>query len=149
MLLPAEIRRKIEINSISHSASGEADEIILGAAPSKKLLNLQNAFKKKLQDTLINIKAEIHTRLALGVSCIPLILIGIALGVMFRGGHMLTAFGISSIPAVLLVVFLMMGKNVTKHKDLSAANFGLFLIWSGCFVLVLLALHLYRKLLKN
>lgn len=149
LLLPAEIRHKIDIHNISHSASGEADKVLLGAEPSRKLLRLQQAFKKKLHDTLIDIKAEIHIRLALGISCIPLILIGIALGVIYRGGHMLTAFGISTAPLLLLVIFLIAGKNVTKHKDLSASNLGLLIMWSGCIVLVLLAFYLYRKLLKN
>lgn len=148
LLLPAELRHRMDVHGIFSSASGDIEKSIIDIEPSDKLQRLRDIFNIRVSSTLINIQAEIHTRLALGISCVPLILIGIALGVLFRGGHILTAFGVSTVPALLLAVFLMMGKNVTKHKELSL-DIGIILIWSGFVVLVLLAFYLYRKLLKN
>ncbi len=148
LLLPAELRHKLETHSVLHSTVPQAVTSMLKTDPSPKLANLQRIVQYTIQEAMVDIKAEIHTRLALGVSCVPLILIGIALGVIFRGGHLLTAFGISAVPAMLLVVCLMMGKNVAKHEELSLTG-GILLIWSGFVLLSLLATGLYRKLLKN
>jgi hypothetical protein len=116
--------------------------------PSPALLYLAGKFKNEIQKMLIRIEAEIHSRLVFGMGCVPLILIGIGLGIIKRGGHLLAAFGVSAIPAVVLIVFIMMGKNVTKNPDSFAAS-GIALIWSGVGVLWLLTFFVYRKLLKN
>jgi lipopolysaccharide export LptBFGC system permease protein LptF len=148
LLLPAELSHKLETHSVLHSAAPQASASILKTEPSPKLKYLQRILQSTIQEAMVDIKAEIHTRLALGVSCVPLILIGIALGIIFRGGHLLTAFGISAVPAMMLVVCLMMGKNVAKHEELSLTG-GIMLIWFGFVLLSLLATGLYHKLLKN
>ena len=77
-----------------------------------------------------------------------MIMIGIALGIIKKQGHLLSAFGASSIPAALLVVCIMMGKNVAKNPA-STVFSGIVLMWVGLVVLSLLAVGIYRKLLKN
>lgn len=109
---------------------------------------VQNELRKKIQRTLVEIKAEMHSRLVFGLGCIIMILIGIGLGIVKKGGHLLTAFGASCIPAAVLIVFIMMGKNISKNKAASA-DMGLLLMWTGLALLVLLAYGIYRKLLRN
>ena len=115
---------------------------------SSKLRRLQNELKTEIQNTLAEIEAEIHTRLVFGIGCVSLIMIGIGLGIFLRDGHLLSAFGASSLPAAVLVVCIMMGKNITKNPDASAGS-GIVLMWGGLVVLSLLAIMLYRRLLKN
>jgi hypothetical protein len=58
---------------------------------------------------------------------------------------LLTAFGISSIPAAILIVCITMGKNI-------ATNFGyigILLMWFSLVVLMALTAAIYRKLLKT
>ena len=115
---------------------------------SLKLSRLKNDLTSEIQDTLAEIEAEIHSRLVFGIGCVALIMIGIGLGIFLRDGHLLSAFGASSLPAAVLVVCIMMGKNITKNPDASAGS-GIVLMWGGLVVLSLLAIMLYRRLLKN
>ncbi|MFA5292900.1 MAG: LptF/LptG family permease [Phycisphaerae bacterium] len=119
-------------------------------APSSRLEELIKEMKRKIRVTLFEIKAEIHSRLVFGIGCITLILIGTELGIIFKGGHLLTAFGISSIPAAALLVFIMAGKNITTNQNSSAgADFGVSFMWTGLLILSIFAVVFYRKLLKN
>jgi lipopolysaccharide export LptBFGC system permease protein LptF len=115
---------------------------------SVKLKRLQNQLQTKIQKTLTEIEAEIHSRLVFGIGCVSLIMIGIGLGILLRDGHLLSAFGASSLPAAVLVVCIMMGKNITKNSDAQAGS-GILLMWLGMLFLSLLTIVVYRKLLKN
>jgi lipopolysaccharide export LptBFGC system permease protein LptF len=118
--------------------------------PSARLMELVKELDRKIRVTLFEIKAEIHSRLVFGIGCITLILIGIGLGIRFKGGHLLTAFGTSSIPAAALVVFIMMGKNITQNqRSAVGADMGISLMWVGLLILTIFAVKLYGKLLKN
>jgi hypothetical protein len=118
--------------------------------PSESFMALMKELNRKIRVTLFEIKAEIHSRLVFGIGCITLILIGIGLGVRFRGGHLLTAFGISSIPAAALLVIIMMGKNITQNRFSEiGADFGVGFMWAGLAALTVLALVLYGKMQKN
>ncbi len=118
--------------------------------PSARLIALVAEMKRKTLVTLAEIKAEIHTRLVFGVGCITLILIGIELGIRYRGGHLLTAFGFSSIPAAFLLVCIMAGKNITKNQRSGFGDeIGVAFMWLSLLVLSIIAVALYRKILRN
>ena len=120
------------------------------AAPSPRLEALIKEMKRKIRVTLFEIKAEVHSRLVFGIGCITIILIGIELGIKYRGGHLLTAFGFSSIPAAALLVFIMAGKNITKNQFSGVgANLGVAFMWIGLLILSIIAVVLYRKILRN
>ena len=121
---------------------------VLQKGLSPKLRELQNKLQYKIRSTLVEIEAEIHTRLVFGIGCVSLIMIGIGLGIFLKGGHLLSAFGASSIPAAVLIVCIMTGKNITKNPG-STAGSGIVLMWGGLVFLSLLAVGIYRKLLKN
>ena len=89
-----------------------------------------------------------HSRLVFGIGCVTLIMIGIGLGIVFKGGHLLSAFGASSVPAAVLIVCIMMGKNITKNLGAQAGS-GVAMMWVGLAFLSLLAGLLYHRLLKN
>jgi len=116
--------------------------------PTTAAMNILAELQDEINDTFVDIKAETHSRLVFGTGCIPLIIIGMGLGIIKRGGHLLTAFGVSAIPAALLVVCIMMGKNITKNPG-SGIDLGLLLMWSGLVILGVLALAIYDKLIRN
>ena len=120
----------------------------LKAKPTDQLAMLQKRIARKLRSTTNEISAETHSRLVLGLGCTTLILIGIALGIIFKGGHLLSSFGISSIPAGILVVCIMTGKDLTKNPSTPTIT-GTIVMWAGLLFLSLLALGLFRKLLKT
>ncbi len=116
--------------------------------PSPELNDLLDKLDGRIRKVEATIKAETHSRLAFGIGCIPLVLIGTGLGIIKKGGHLLSAFGTSSIPAAILIVCIMSGKNITENLA-SRPNMGTFLIWAGPFILFLLAGVIYRVLLKH
>ena len=116
--------------------------------PKTNLSELENNLTSLINKTLIKIKAETHSRLIFGVGCLPMILIGIGLGILLKGGHMLSAFGASAVPAALLLIGLMMGKNIAQNPG-SEVGTGIMLMWGGLIVLCGLTAIIYRKLTKN
>jgi len=116
--------------------------------PSPILQDMSKDLRRKIASALAQIDAEVHSRMVFGLGCIWMILIGIALGIRFKGGHLLSAFGAASIPAAALVVCIMMGRNITKNLAVSA-TLGVAVMWAGFVVLGLLTLILYCRLLKN
>jgi len=115
---------------------------------SLELERLQRRLQREIQHTLAEIDAETHSRLVFGLGCVPMIVIGIALGITLRGGHLLTAFGASCVPAAVLMVAILTGKNITKNLGSQLVS-GTALMWAGFVILILLALGLYRRLSKN
>ena len=77
-----------------------------------------------------------------------MIMIGIGLGIIKRGGHLLSAFGASCVPAAVLVVCLMSGKHITENLGSQGVS-GIALMWGGLAFLSLLAVVIYGWLLKN
>jgi hypothetical protein len=75
-------------------------------------------------------------------------MIGIGLGIILKGGHLLSAFGASSVPAAVLIVCIMMGKNITKNPYTQVSS-GIVLMWAALVLLSAFAVMMYRKLLKN
>lgn len=148
LILPKAVADKVETENILEVISPASTASALRNGPGPELKNLQSGLQRKIQKTLTEIKAEMHSRLVFGVGCIAVILIGIGLGIILKGGHLLSAFGVSSVPAAVLVVCILMGKNLTKNPY-AKADIGPILMWSGLAVLSLLAVLLYRRLLKN
>ncbi len=125
-----------------------SESSVLQKGPSSKLRGLQDELQTEIQNTLAEIEAEIHSRLVFGIGCVSLIMIGIGLGIILKGGHLLSAFGASSVPAAVLVVCIMMGRNITKNPDAQTGS-GIVLMWGGLVFLSLVAIVMYRRLLKN
>ena len=119
-----------------------------GLQSSENLRFLGSKLNREIRRTLVRIKAEIHTRLVFGTGCIPMILIGIGLGIMKKGGHLLSAFGASCIPAAVLIVCIMSGKNLIKSHGSEAVT-GVALMWAGLVFLILLVVVIYQRLLKH
>lgn len=148
LLLPADISEKIVRGDILDAITFQAVTAALKNGPSERLTALQKKLQIDIQGAVVQILAEIHTRLVFGISCIPLIIIGIGLGVILRGGHLLSAFGASAVPAGLLVICLMMGKNVANNPGVGL-TVGILLMWAGFAAMVSLSVFIVHKLLRN
>lgn len=153
LVLPNDVASRLQTQNVLRAVSDASVSSILDRnGPSYELRHLQEKLKNMIAETLAEIKAEIHSRLVFGIGCISVIMIGIGLGIMLKGGHLLSAFGVSSIPAAVLIVCIMMGKNITKNLGAQASPemvSGIVLMWAGVGFLFLLALALYAKLLRS
>jgi len=148
LVLPKTVTNKFKTEDVLKTISPAFTASALENEPSLRLTNLQKGLQKRIQKVFVKIKAEIHSRLVFGIGCIPVIMIGIGLGIIFKGGHLLTAFGASSIPAAVLIVCIMMGRNIAKNPGAQAGS-GTVLMWVGLVVLSLLMVIIYRKLLRT
>ena len=121
---------------------------IAGFQPGPTLTSLQSRLHREIQKTRVEIKSEIHSRLVFGLGCVTMILIGIGLGIIKRGGHLLSAFGVSCIPAAVLIVCIMSGKQLTENLSAQTVS-GVTIMWAGLAFLCLLTVAIYGYLLKN
>lgn len=148
LLLPKAVEDKFSTGNVLTDIPVVLEALAREKEPSEYLLGLQNNLRRKIWKTLSGIKAEINSRLVFGIGCVPMIMIGIGLGIIKKGGHMLMAFGVSCVPAALMVVCIMMGKNIAKNPGAHAGS-GIALIWAGLLFMCLLFVVIYRRLLKN
>lgn len=144
----ADIRERFGTEDVLESLGLASDSKILSSGPSEDLQRLIAGLDRKKQKTILQIRAEIHTRLVFGIGCVPMILIGIGLGIIKKGGHLLSAFGASCIPAAVLIVCIIAGKQVTENAGVTVVS-GVTIIWSGLFFLLILAAGIYRSLTRN
>lgn len=151
--LPAEINSKLQskgLLELVESIPSDSEAPILETAPSSILLSLYSQIQWRVWLTSKDIISEINSRLVFGLGCIPLTLIAIVLGIKLKGGHMLTAFGVSSLPAGALVIFVLSGKQLTKTKNEGIPeDAGILVMWIGMIALTIMAALIYRKLVRT
>ncbi len=147
LVLPEQMKQRLTNGPILQVIAPDSMASVLGAEPGPILAKQQRALVKEITDTLVDIKAEINSRLVFGLGCIPMILIGIGLGVIQRGGHLLSAFGASCLPAAVLIIAIISGKNITENVGAHGPS-GILLMWGGLGFLVLLTAGIYRRLLR-
>jgi lipopolysaccharide export system permease protein len=115
---------------------------------SKILAGQQYQLDRKTKKALAQIKAEIHSRLVFGIGCIPMIMIGIGLGIIKKGGHLLSAFAASCLPAAVLIICIMSGKQLTENLGAQTIS-GITLMWAGLGFMSVLTVVIYHHFLKN
>lgn len=110
-------------------------EVNLG--PSTPKLDEARANLIKRRDRFLSeVKGEIHFRASYAASAIAVILLGAMLGIVLRGGQVLTAFGISCLPTAFVVVASIVGRNLADQPDKTLLS--LCIMW-GATILMYLA----------
>ncbi len=95
---------------------------------AKKRAEVQDA----LGDTIREIKATVSERFAFSASAFVLVILGAVLGIIFRGAHTVTAFGISFVPSLFVIITIVMGKQMSQNAPTHLP--GLLLMWSGILI---------------
>mgnify|MGYP003394105335 FL=1 len=99
---------------------------------------------RQLESELIG---EIHFRSSYALSTMAVVVLGAILGIIVRGGQVLTAFGISCVPSLFVVLTSIIGRNFAgrpEYTDLSVAT-----MWSGTAGIYLATLFVAFKLLRR
>ena len=153
LILPQAVR--VVVNEYkSRSGSLKVEKLASGLSelpglePSRMLMSFHAQLDRQMQDTSVEIKSEIHSRLVFGMGCVPMILIGIGLGILKKGGHLLSAFGASCIPAAMLIVCIMSGKQLTENLSAQTIS-GIALMWAGLGFICFLTVVIYGWLLRH
>lgn len=125
------------------AAISDAELLGEGLSPARELetMNLgrrideaRKAMRRELGTLVLSITAIIHSRLAFSASVLVMLVLAAGLAVICRGGQLLTAFVISFVPGMVIVVMNVMGRQMAEKPG--TALVGLGVIWLG---LVLLA----------
>jgi hypothetical protein len=94
------------------------------------------------------IQAEMHGRLAYGLSCFLMVAMGAALGILFRGGQLLSAFVLSVVPAAVVILLILSGKQMLGNPGVPRVH-GLAAVWGGIVVLLAGNVGLYARLARK
>lgn len=93
------------------------------------LAERRRAAVEERAETVRRIVGAIHERMAFSVSILVLVILGAALGIIFRGAHVMTAFGISFVPMLVVIVTIVTGKQMAHNAGTD--TLGILVIWSG------------------
>jgi lipopolysaccharide export LptBFGC system permease protein LptF len=102
---------------------------------SKRVDDQQVSLSKEIEKRVHRIIGVIHSRSAFCFSVLLLVPLGAALGIVFRGGHVLTAFGISFVPGLVITVLIIMGRQLAENSGTSAIGVGI--IWGSLAAMAL------------
>lgn len=146
--LPPSLRQSLHRSGVLDTVLPEGASAVLNGPPTSMLSALQKELQTKISKTLIDIKAETNSRLVFGIGCVPMIMIGIGLGIINRGGHLLSAFGASCVPAAVLIVTIISGKHLTENMTSRGVS-GITIMWAGLGALTVLAAFIYGRLSRT
>ena len=141
---------EVPMNAVQRAMAGQ--NLTYYESPAARLLGNQLSLIHDHTQLINVIIAESNGRASFAVSCLILVMVGSALGMMFRSGNFLTAFAVSFIPALLSITLIIAGQRTAGNLPLKfdAANnplkLGLSLIWTGNLVNLVLAVGLLWKL---
>jgi lipopolysaccharide export LptBFGC system permease protein LptF len=85
--------------------------------------------RRDLVELGLEISGIIHSRLAFSASVLVMLVLAAALGIIFRGGQLMTAFVISFVPALLVVVMNLAGRQMAEKYPTHLI--GLVTIWAA------------------
>ncbi len=124
------------------------EDMIEGDPVLGRGLALLPRLKTRIAKLRAKIRGEIHSRLAFGLSCFLLVGLGAALGLIFRGGQVISAFAISVVPGSIAIVMIIMGKKMVTNPDVSETH-GIAIIWGGIAGLLLAEIIIYARLSRK
>ena len=130
------------------------EQLFAGVDADGREVSRQPAIQKRLRDVREDLagelvraaRAELHVRFAYSSSCLLMVMLGAALGLMFRGGQFLTAFATAAVPGAVVIVMLLMGKGIVKKVG---GDLGLLAIWGGIAFLAVATCVVYVHLARR
>jgi len=146
LAIPRELLQDVELY--------DYETLFAGVGPDGQSLSQRPSIQRRMRWTREDlagelarrIRAEIHVRLAYSSSCLLMVMLGAALGLIFRGGQFLTAFALAAVPGAIVIIFLLMGKGMTKKME---GHLGLVAIWGGIVVLAVATSIVYARLARR
>ncbi len=118
----------------------------LPPSPSQKSLEWQ--ITHQVQHLRHTITSELQSRRSFALSCVILVLLGAALGLLLEGRNPLAVFVVGFVPAMLLVLLITTGRTMVERTTGSTLP-GVMIIWLGNGVILMLNVFVYSKLLRK
>ncbi|WP_428938619.1 LptF/LptG family permease [Fontivita pretiosa] len=130
-----------------------ATHYIAGSLSPEDQMRLRRDLIKQTNSVI----SEMWARVSFAVSCFILVMVGCALGMMFKSGNFLSAFAISVVPALASIALIVTGQhtcenipwNIDPATWTNPLKFGLMLIWSGNAAVFALGVVLLARLQRQ
>lgn len=107
-----------------------------------------DALKKEDRKAKADCLAEMHGRYAMIVTCVLLVILGAVLGLIFRHGHILTAFFISMGPALFAIFCILLGTKMVS-SDPAAMHSTVFIVWIGNAVVLVIDAFFVGRMVRQ
>ena len=118
-------------------------------SPRREVRKLGDDAQVQVTKLFQNIDSELHSRGSFALSCLTLVLLGAALGILMRGKNPLAVFVVGFVPAIILVLLITGGRQLTEGKNPHNVIPGIILIWAGNGILLGIVAGVYAKLLRR
>ena len=113
----------------------------------QKQERIKNAITKIMSRFAAKVRGEIHFRASYSLGAIAIVLLGALLGIIVRGGQVLTAFGISCVPMLFVIVASIVGRNLADRPDYSLTS--TCVMWGSTLFMYMAATIVGARLLKR
>jgi len=134
---------------VKRATAGSLDELLgmKGTDADDVLTQRVVDAREMLGNITRRIAATISERIAFSVSVLFLVILGAVLGIVYRGAHIVVAFGISFVPTLLVIITIVTGRQLACNETTHVA--GLALIWSGLIVVAILDGWMLTRVLRR
>ncbi|MBL8877707.1 MAG: LptF/LptG family permease [Phycisphaerales bacterium] len=112
------------------------------SAERDQLADARASLQKESQDVRRKVIGTLNFRIAFGSSALVTILMGAALGAIFRGAKALAAFGLACLPFASVLIIMVMGRQLTETRATHIV--GPYVIWGGLAVGAIVDLLMLR-----
>jgi lipopolysaccharide export LptBFGC system permease protein LptF len=102
---------------------------------------------ERLRKFSAEIVGEIHFRASYSLSAVAVVLLGAILGIVVRGGQVLTAFGISFIPLLIVWVATAVGRNLVDRPGYALAS--VLVMWGATVLMYAAAAFVATRVLQR
>lgn len=133
---------------IPHSMDDPPPARIPGGPNTPAMLLLKTKLAARWEKLKRNIRSEMQSRGSFAFSCLILVMLGAALGILLRGRNPLAVFVVGFVPSILLVLLITAGQKMVERSSGSDVP-GLAVIWAGNGLILLFDAVVYGKLLRQ
>ena len=98
--------------------------------------SIQHLRDERMPHLVMEAVAEMHQRVAYGASCFMMVAMGAVLGLLFRGGQVVTAFALTVVPSAVVILMVYMGNQMIRNPEVPLAV-GVAALWSGIGLITL------------
>ncbi len=113
----------------------------------QKQKKMQTKLADKIREYSAEVQGEIHFRASYSLGAIAIVVIGAVLGIIVRGGQVLTAFGISCVPMLVVIIASIVGRNLADRPDYATVS--ICVMWGATAFMYLATGVVATKVLKR
>lgn len=118
-----------------------------GISLYEKQERMRRRLAEKMRSNVAEVRGEIHFRASYSLCAVAIVVLGALLGIIVRGGQVLTAFGISCVPMLIVIVASIVGRNLVDRPGYATAS--LSVMWGAAVFMYASAWFVAARILKR